>query len=120
MYEKNPPSASRRAGDDFLRRMLNGELSEKAIRPQSRFTAGTDMHATCECTDRDKRRQTAEPDCDACPYPLSPSMPSLAMVYSPDQAWRCIYDTVSALKTGTLFKELDKPFEGRSVYRRSR
>lgn len=120
MYDKNPPSASRRAGDDFLRRMLNGELNEKAPRPQSRPSASRDAHASCGCDERDGRRQSTEPDCPSCPYPLSPSMPSLAMVYSPDQAWRCLYSPSAALHAGTLFQELDKPFEGRSVYHRSR
>ena len=35
----------------------------------------------------------------------------LAMVYSPVQAWRCVYDINTALDRGTLFKELDKPLE---------
>ncbi len=36
--------------------------------------------------------------------------PSLAMVYSPVQEWRETYELQTALKRGTLFKELDKPF----------
>ena len=38
--------------------------------------------------------------------------PSLAMVYSPLQDFREIYDTDKALERGTLFAELDLPFEG--------
>ena len=37
---------------------------------------------------------------------------SLAMVYSPLQDFREIYDTDKALERGTLFAELDLPFEG--------
>ena len=36
----------------------------------------------------------------------------LAMVYSPLQDFREIYDTDKALERGTLFAELDLPFEG--------
>ncbi len=38
-----------------------------------------------------------------------PIATSLAMVYSPMQLWRDIYDTECALERGTLFAELDKP-----------
>ena len=38
-----------------------------------------------------------------------PMATSLAMVYSPIQVWRDIYDTDLALERGTLFAELDKP-----------
>lgn len=35
----------------------------------------------------------------------------LAMVYSPMQCWRMLYDSEEALKRGTLFEELYKPLE---------
>lgn len=38
-----------------------------------------------------------------------PVATSLAMVYSPIQYWRDIYDVDFALERGTLFAELDKP-----------
>ena len=34
----------------------------------------------------------------------------IAMVYSPMQKWRELYDPHTALMTGTIFKELDLPF----------
>ncbi len=37
---------------------------------------------------------------------------SLAMAYIPDQKWRKIYSGDVALKRGTMFCELDKPFIG--------
>ena len=40
---------------------------------------------------------------------------SLAMVYSPEQIWQEIYPVEKALGRGTLFRELDKPFEGRTL-----
>lgn len=39
----------------------------------------------------------------------------LAMVYSPVQCFRDIYDCDIALAQGTIFKELDLPFMGASV-----
>ena len=35
----------------------------------------------------------------------------LGMVYSPIQLWRDAYDVEKALERGTLFRELDKPWE---------
>ena len=37
----------------------------------------------------------------------------LAMVYSPIQKWRNIYDGETALVRGTIFEELDLPFLGK-------
>ena len=37
----------------------------------------------------------------------------LAMVYSPVQKWRNIYDGETALVRGTIFEELDLPFMGK-------
>ena len=37
---------------------------------------------------------------------------SLAMAYVPCQEWRKIYSPEVAIKRGTLFSELDKPFLG--------
>ena len=36
----------------------------------------------------------------------------LAMVYSPYQEWQNIYNGEKALMNGTIFAELDKPFQG--------
>ena len=35
----------------------------------------------------------------------------LGMVYSPIQEWRNAYDVQTALERGTLFRDLDKPWE---------
>ena len=35
---------------------------------------------------------------------------SIAMVFSPKQAFRDLYEPMKALSRGTLFAELDKPF----------
>lgn len=34
----------------------------------------------------------------------------IAMVYSPVQKWKELYDPATALSNGTIFKELDLPF----------
>ena len=39
------------------------------------------------------------------------SVRQLAMVYSPYQCWRRLYDEEAALAHGTLFEELYKPLE---------
>ena len=39
----------------------------------------------------------------------------LAMVYSPIQCFKDIYDLDTSLMQGTIFKELDLPFMGASV-----
>lgn len=39
------------------------------------------------------------------------SMP-LAMAYVPWQKWQNLYNRQAALKNGTLFEELNKPFKG--------
>ncbi len=36
----------------------------------------------------------------------------LAMVYSPVQEWKSLYDNEMGLSRGTIFKELDLPFRG--------
>ena len=35
----------------------------------------------------------------------------IGMAYVPWQQWRCLYEPKDALKRGTLFEELDLPFE---------
>lgn len=38
--------------------------------------------------------------------------PPLAMVQMPMQEWKDVYEPGKALKAGTIFAELDKPFFG--------
>ena len=38
---------------------------------------------------------------------------SLAIVYAPIQSWRDAYEPQTALQRGTLFRELDLPFDGK-------
>ncbi len=81
-----------RINEEMLRRLLEDEQASCACGntrvSQTRSESGSCMHG-CER--------------------VSDGMP-LAMVYSPCQIWRGIYDCETALRRGTLFKELDKPW----------
>ena len=44
--------------------------------------------------------------------PRFPNKTPLAMAYVPFQQWEELYDADKALNRGTLFPELDLPFEG--------
>ena len=91
MYRPNQSSASGRANAEFLRRMTSGDCGcELPTRPVFNPQQGT-IGGTVPC----------------------PTMPSLAMVYSPVQSWSNRFDSPSkALSEGSLFKDLIKPFEG--------
>ena len=47
-----------------------------------------------------------------------PSDIPLAMAYVKWQEWNDLYEPCKALKNGTLFQELDKPFSGKGGCRR--
>lgn len=53
--------------------------------------------------------------CDELKFSCVDNYP-LAIAYVPMQRFRDLYDNTSALNRGTLFKELDKPFDGRKFY----
>ena len=53
--------------------------------------------------------ESAIADCGGNVQGSTCSMPSLAMVYSPEQVWRNIYEPSEALDRGTLFAELYFP-----------
>ena len=74
------------ADDDYIRRMLSGGCSEG------------DSQGGVESESGKKAWGLRG-------YPL-------AMVYSPIQEWRELYDNDMALSRGTMFRELDLPFLG--------
>ena len=47
--------------------------------------------------------------------PALPDDPVVAMAYVPFQTDTTTYDEMKALKAGTLFPVLDKPFKGRGM-----
>ena len=55
--------------------------------------------------------ESVMPNCSASDEKTCANMPSLAMVYSPEQYWRNIYEPSEALDRGTLFSELYVPLE---------
>lgn len=54
------------------------------------------------------------PGANSCPADNIGKL-ALAMFYVPVQEWTDVYDTDTALKRGTLFPCLDKPFIGERV-----
>ena len=69
----------------------------------------TEEEGSCGCAGMPEPRQeqnTAHSNCQRVS-----GGEALAMVYSPCQSWCGIYDPETALRRGTLFKALDKPFE---------
>ena len=84
-----------RIDDSFLRRML-GE--EKQSRDVSRGGNGSAKKLPCN------------PDGGRVNERLLVGFP-LGMVYAPYQEWKKVYDVETALSRGTLFPELDKPWE---------
>ncbi len=56
-----------------------------------------------------EKRRSVNSACGSCNGYLHREAP-IAMVYSPVQQWRDLYDPATALSNGTIFKELDLPF----------
>lgn len=123
MYsENNRRSASRRADDDFLRRMLGGELTGDGfpvmnadVDDSHSNTNTTQPHNAVPQLQNNNRircdgsmRQDAESN-GTCPTTLH--APSLAMVYSPKQCWKNLFDPATGLSHGTIFQELALPLE---------
>ena len=90
------------------RRRCDGSLRDGAAREQMPDAVGGMFRAA-----RNSEGQSCPSDCSrgACGGWGLEAHP-LAMVYSPCQAWRDAYPPDVALSRGTLFSELDLPFEG--------
>ena len=106
MYSDNGRHASvHRANDEFLRRMIGGEVVRTELPVVSMESPvlpdySQDGGASCDGS-------IIKGEC-----PTHVHAPSLAMVYAPMQCWRDLLDLQSALRHGTLFAELVLPFEG--------
>ena len=130
MYTENTRHTSLdRANDDFLRRMLGGELTggERAVMTKMEEALQKPLHSGCAMGDGCMERREAEhnaveqrpraeegPSCNegdenGCPKYLYAS--SLAMVYAPYQCWQNLLDPESALEQGSQFADLILPFE---------
>ena len=129
MYMENNRHASQgRANDEFLRRMLGGELTggERAVMnlpkeephmPGHMIGDGCKQHENMahERIERQARGE-AGPQCNqgdeaSCACPQYMRMPALAMVYAPHQCWRNLLEPEAALEQGSQFSELVLPLE---------
>ena len=112
MYNPNQSASSRRAGEEFLRRMNQSDCqNHSSCAPLSRQTqrSSCTQSVAASCCNRVN---------DGCNQNHNRYMPALAMVYSPVQEWACLMESPEkALASGTLFQELFKPFEGRGQRR---
>ena len=100
MYHPNQSPPSRRAGEEFLRRMSFRELESCPSCAASNAQSVPVFNPLPTCADKD------------CSASKCASMPALAMVYSPVQEWGYLMEGCEeALAHGTLFRELWKPFE---------
>lgn len=129
MFEKNQPSAMRRSGDEFLRRMNSGDLPGRSLPTMNipspaplpplgnsgsvpgNNSGGNNTGSDCS---------NGNGSCGCNQGTGCADMPALAMVYSPVQEWKNLLDPQEALMKGSLFCDLVKPFMGRSIYRGSR
>ena len=124
MYFDDQKHASvNRANDEFLRRMIGGELKgEELLRLHSEVLdvpmeqggrrvdcRGNVYGAEAALGERIQERGTGC-DCGDCPTEIS--APALAMVYAPKQCWRGLLDPQTGLSHGSMFTELILPFEG--------
>lgn len=123
MYsEQDRRAPMRRSNDEFLRRMIGGELTggEMPVMNMERPSLpdySSNRKVDCEgnivggessCTENQNHGNEA---CtDECPTHVH--APVLAMVYSPRQCWRNVLDPQSGLENGSMFAELILPFEG--------
>ena len=106
-FENEKPFARQRSNDEFLRRMRSDEFfgfSDKQDLP------------TLARTDIPGKNERPRVSCDGTPQAQSstspcPNMPSLAMVYSPVQAFENLLSPQEGLAQGTIFLDLIKPFE---------
>lgn len=86
--ENDYRTARERVSNENLRRMFGYD---------DKYKSGEDV-----C---DKTEEPAETQRKCCGN-------SLAMVYSPYQEWKHLYEIDDGFEKGTIFKELDKPFFG--------
>lgn len=122
MYsEKDRRSSVRRANDEFLRRMMAGDLgdgvpfctvmnsnvSESPMRPQ---LPPEDNRTACDGSQRPTNDGMPRPEGNGgCPKHIH--APSLAMAYAPRQCWQNLLEPEAGLREGTIFAELILPLE---------
>ena len=107
MYSEHEKRNSlQRANNEFLRRMLGGELTVGAASAMNADTPSLPSYPERPpCNGQQEENELSE--CHT-----SKEMPSLAMVYSPKQCWKGLMNPQAALELGTQFTDLVLPFEG--------
>ena len=88
-----------RVSDDFLRQILDGDGERHESPCNFNGSLVADGSSSARCRDNPHGTWGIKE------YPL-------AMMYSPTQEWRALYDNEMGLSRGTIFKELDLPFMG--------
>ena len=124
MYSENRRNAAvRRSNDEFLRRLIGGELQAEPAPAKCRAQSGPREQLSCSLRERPMQDRHPRADssgvvcndndlhdpCGDCPTVLN--APALAMVYSPRQCWRGVLNPHDALFAGSLFTELVLPLE---------
>ena len=71
--------------------------------------------ASRDCMCRCEHSNSMSDRCSECEMPSFNTNTALAIVYSPDHSFNDMYDAEEGLCEGTLFRRLNKPFEGATV-----
>ena len=107
-HEKRVPM--QRANDEFLRRMLGGELTMGTAPVFNEETPALPTYPeppSCDGTIENTVGECGQNgNCS-----ITKGAPSLAMVYAPCQTWNGVFDPMTALEHGSQFRELVLPFE---------
>ncbi len=124
MYsENNRRAPACRANDEFLRRMLGGELvggcsgGEKKTMPACRNEKPACNGNKPSCSNNVPpcsgmmQRNSAGDNYPTGNCPTTLEAPSLAMVYSPKQCWQNVFEPMDGLLHGSIFAELVLPLE---------
>lgn len=93
-------------------------MYQKDMRMSRPQMQNRNMNCNCEMVEpcvQPRMREGCDDDCNRGRDMLY-GVP-LAMGYVPWQNFECTYEPAQALKTGTIFPELDKPFYGRKGMR---
>ncbi len=123
MYsENNRRTPACRANDEFLRRMLGGELGggcsgEKAPVPSCHGGKSACNGEKANCNGKSQafggmmQRNSAGDSYPSGNCPTTVNAPSLSMVYSPKQCWQNVFEPMDGLLHGSIFAELVLPLE---------
>lgn len=116
MYSEIDRRASaRRANDEFLRRMLGGELNGGACEAMNQGVEESPrptlppVNNGAACDGSENGNANGNGADRGCPKHLH--APALAMVYAPRQCWQNLLDPMSGLEHGSIFAELILPLE---------